>query len=439
MSSVLLRTLQVVQGTTLARKMQGRNIDGSVPTEFEDTDTLASTVWLAQNQPAIITPSVQWSDAPTCQFIVSISNAQSAALTIDTEYNLQVFATRSGVTYCVGWVYLQVLPAAGNQPNATPADLVAGTYAAQLLATVGLNEAQLEALPTLITGASNAIRGYCNRDFLRLTRTAIAAVELDGTVRLGNPPVNQVYRVQNQPETAITIMNSTATTAWVTWQTTGGQYLQSSGLDNLSATGVMLNWTLNGSTTVATLAFTTDETISGLATAINTYANGWTAIADPVLGLWPVTEIFDWQEGKGAGPNDLPDGGAQYNVFSSNVTNHHPAVDDGAKTGIWWVGRQNGDLDYRWGPDAPYWGSLSQQVGETRVKVTYDGGPQNIPWEIQSITVELVKMQLSRFSTDLLLDSEHIADYSYKLAQDQIHAFPKQVQETLARYRVSNA
>lgn len=441
MSAVILKTIQVVQGARLVRNLQCLDLDGTIPTTFNTSATLTCKVWLAQGQPPVILPACTWFNAAMCQVTLTITEAQSAQLSIDTIYNVQVFATQGGGTFAIAMLYLQVLPAASTQASPTPPDLISGAYAAQMLAVINLNEAQLEQVPTLITACSNAIRGYCNRDFLRLTRSVVTAVELDGTVRLGNPPINKVYRVQNQPEIALTITNTAATSAWVSFETTGGLYLQGSGTADLAPTGVVLNWQSGGTTNEETIEYTASETIAGLATAINTFGGGWGAVADPVLGLWPVTEIFDWQEGKGAGPNDLPDGCAQYRVFSSNVTDHRPVPDAGDITGIWWVGRNNADLggDGRWGPDAPYWGALSQQVGQGRVKVVYDGGPNSVPFEVMSITAELLKIVVSRFQTDLLLESENAGEYAYKISLEMVAALPKHVKQTLARYRISYA
>lgn len=427
-------TLTVVQGATGFWTLQGKNQDGSIPTQFLSSDVLTSTVWLAQGEPAIVNPTATWFLATSCQFSVAVSMAQTAGLAIDTTYNLQVFVTRGGVTYCVGWTELQILPAAGSQPLASPPDLVTGAFASSLLVGLSLNEAQLESLPTLITSASNAIRSYCNRLFYRQTYTEIVPVALNGEIRLSETPINQIYRGQSMPEVALSIMNTTATSAWVSSQTTGGLYILGSGLSNLAVTGLILNWQANGVTSNQPIAYTTNMTIGALATAISAAGNGWSAYDDVGFQEWPVTELFDTYAGKGASSQDLPDGGANYHVFSSNITDIRPDPDAGERTGIWYVGRVYDDPSMKWGPDAPMWGGMNNPT-TGRVKVSYDGGPPVVPMELQNITVELVKMILSRYKTDLLMQTESAGDYSYTVSQDMIKAFPRHVIETLARYR----
>src|SRR5262245_46918875 len=129
--AINLKTINVVQGATLTRTLQGIDLDGTVPTQFLTTDTLRGTVWIAQNEPAAVTFTPTWFNAPLCQFVVNLTQAQTATLSIDTEYNLQVFASRAGVEYCLGWTLLLVLPAAGTQAPAAPPDLITASYASQ--------------------------------------------------------------------------------------------------------------------------------------------------------------------------------------------------------------------------------------------------------------------------------------------------------------------
>ena len=76
------------------------------------TDALTGTAWYREGSAPLYTLAPTWFDATQCQVSIALTAAQTVALSTILRYNLQVFATRSGVTYCTHWVYLRVLPAA---------------------------------------------------------------------------------------------------------------------------------------------------------------------------------------------------------------------------------------------------------------------------------------------------------------------------------------
>ena len=200
----------VPQGSPTVRIMKGIDLDGSTPTVFLPTDVLMSTVWLAQGEPSIVTPTVEWFDSTQCQFTWSLTGQQTNALAIDTTYNVQVYASRDGTNPCIGWFYLPIAPAAGAQPLAAPPDLVTGTYAARFLSLLSLSEQQLEAIPTLITYASAAIRMWCfNNYFTQNTWTEEYLVYEDNYIRFNQVPVNRgEMRVRAVPTDALCITNN---------------------------------------------------------------------------------------------------------------------------------------------------------------------------------------------------------------------------------------
>ncbi len=424
-------TLSVVHGATLTRVLQGFNEDGTVPSQFTTGDTLTGTVWLAQDETALISFTPVWFLATSCQVTVTLTAAQTTTLSIDTLYNLQVFATRAGVPYCTHWVSLQILPAAGMQGAAAPPDLVTGPYAAQLLASLALTPAQLEMIPTLITAASNAIRSWCNRNFAQAVYIEDCPVELNGTIRLKNPPINQITRVQAQPTPVLTVINpSTSVQAarcyfTVTGDVTGGQTI----------TGLTLMSVSSGVSTTTPIAYTANETISGLAAAIGA-VSGWVAVADPVLGLWPVTELLEGLIAQGAA---LPDQGATFSVLGTDLTGVRFHPDDGQLTGIIWTGQQYSGFGPRWGPGWNEFDDISQNSGWGSVRVTYNGGFAKIPPQIQLGCVELVKLQLQRLKTDMLLITETAGQYSYTINPRLILALPPEVLGGISAYRIHNA
>lgn len=423
--------LSVVQGATLTRTLQGFNEDGTIPTQFLGTDTLTGTVFLAQAEPPIVSLTPVWFLATSCQVTVTLTSAQTSTLSIDTLYNLQVFATRGGITYCVAWLYLQILPAAGSQTSAAPPDLVTGPYAAQLLASLVLTPAQLEMIPTLITASSNAIRSYCNRRFDQGVYVEDCPVELDGTIRLKNPPINQILRTQAQPTMALTVTNPSTSVQiarcylTVTGDAVAGQTI----------TGLTLVSVASGVQTTTPIVYSAGQTIASLATAINSVGGGWLAMADSVLGQWPVTEMIEGLIAQGGSQSD---NGALFAVYAQDLSNVRFHPDDGQLTGIVWCGQQYSGLGPRWGPGwAVFDSGGSSTMG--RVKVTYNGAFAVVPPQIQLGCVELAKMQLLRLRTDLLLVSETAGQYSYTINPRLLLALPPEVLGGIAAYRITNA
>jgi hypothetical protein len=317
------------------------------------------------------------------------------------------------------------------QAVAAPPDLITIPYAAMMLRQIALTSVQLEQVPTLIASASSAWRRWCNRRFDQAVFIEEVPVEADGSIRLAQIPVNRILRIQANPTSALTVTNTTATSAWVNLATTGDASI------GLTITGMTLNWESAGALNTNTITYTSNQTIASLATAINAVGSGWNAVADSVLGLWPVTEIMDGLASLGASPNDTPDAGAIFHVYSANLTNSYFHPDSGQETGILYVGRQSSDLGMRWGPG---WGDSTSTVGTmAKVKVQYNGGFAAIPPDVQEGTVELVKASLERLKTDLLISSETAADYAYTVALEMIESLPRHVRQRMAQYRVSNA
>ncbi len=425
-------TVSVVQGATLTRTLQGYNEDGTVPTVYLNSDTLTGKVWLAQAEAAVVSFTPTWFAFASCQVTISLTAAQTATLSLDVVYNLQVFATRSGVPYCIAWVYLQIQPAAGSQAGPAIPDLITGAYAAQMLAAISLSPAQLEQIPNLITSASYALRAWCNRRFDQAVFIEQCAVTLDGQIRLKNPPINQILRVQGSPTTVLTITNPSTSVqiARVYFAVTGDV------ASGQTITGMTLVWTSNGVPATSTITYTSNETVSTLASAIAGVGSGWVATADAVNGAWPVTELLGGLIAQGCTTSDGTGGGATFQV-ATDLDYVQWNVDDGQRTGVVWTGRQFNDLTPRWGPgwddqsdDGPYTGL---------VQVTYNGGFAVIPPQIQLGCIELVKMGLTRLRNDLLLSSEAAGQYSYVISPQMVNALPRNVLTGVAGHKIHNA
>ncbi len=420
-------TLSIVRGSTLTRSLQGHNVDGSIPTDFLDSDVLTGTVWIAPSTVAAVTFTPSWLNSGLCRVTVSLTDEQTSTLSSDTQYNLQVFADRGGVIYCIAWVYLQVQPSAGTQVYAGPPDLITLEYATTALAIFPLTPAQFDFLPAAISAASAAIRRYTgNRDFTRATYVKDFAV-IQGQVRLDQFPVNQVIRAQTQPVTAITISNSSAQIAQVLFSYTGTSWI------GQVVTGIMLNWTLNGVPATSSVPYTSNMTISDLATAISGVGSGWSASASG-YGAWPVTELTGGYIAKGA-----TGAGSQLGIFSVDMTGACYFPDNGQQIGMLNVGQQfPATIGPSWGPDWPIWDYPAQGGGI--VRVTYNAGFSPIPADLQEATVEFVKAMLVRLLLDPYLGSEVAAHYSYSnIAINLIRGLPQWVKDILSTYRIHNA
>lgn len=430
-------TLNPTVGLAYARNIQAYNEDGTIPTIWLNTDTLAATLSPGQGLASLFAPTVTWFNAGQGQVSLSMTGTQTAMVSPDAVYWLEIQGTRSGTTYPLAWMWCQFLPAAGSQAVASPPDLITLPYANRLLSALVLTPSQFEMIPTLITASSAAWRKWCNRRFTKQTTSAVdqinvqvCEVELDGSIRLDEIPVNYIQRIQTNPTEAMVASNNTAATAWCYAATTGDV------ASGQAITGLVLNWESGGALNSTTITFAANETISSLASAISAAGSGWTATADSVLGAWSVAELIDLLASQGASPNDQPNGYASYNVYASNCTNiwFHP--DDGQKTGIVFVGRQTDDLGVKWGPT---WGDIiSVQPVKGRVLATYNGGYATVPFEVQLGCLELVKACLERLKSELILKDEKGIDYAYTLI-DQPGAIPDHVRQQMALYKVTNA
>jgi hypothetical protein len=436
--AVSLTTLSpAVWGADYSIDLEGRNRDGSIPTYFLADDGISATLSLGQGLPSLLQPAVKWLLASSCTFQLSITAAQMATLAIDGLYLWNVYATRGAAFIPLATGYLPVLPAANAQADSTIPDLCTIPYATRLLARLNPTEAEWEMVPTLIAAASNALRAWCGRRFDRGTVIEQVPVviggSLDGYVRLARPPVHAVLRVESGPVPVLSIANPAASSAWVAAITSGDASTAE------TVTGLTLSWIAQGLISSQALSFTSGQTLQGLASAIAAVGQGWTASTDAWYATWPVTAIIDATVAKGAGPDDLPDGSAIYHAYGSNLTRASFIGDDGANTGIVWVGRQAGGLGPRWGPD---WGAFDQP-GPTQgatVRVTYDGGFTMVPAIVQEACAMLVRWDLLKLRRDLLLTSERAGEYSYTLDPRWIeHALPRDVLERVGFYRLSQA
>jgi hypothetical protein len=405
----------------------------SVPAVFPSSATLSAAVWEGNEQATIFEPTVAWNNGgsgyATGQFQVSFPAADTVELNQDGEYHFLLSVTdSSGVTRPAWEALLKVIPTPGSYTSSPP-DLVTYDYCLGLLsAGLQLTDAQVDALPGIISSASSLLRQKCNERYFDMrTLTESYVVSLDGYVRLWQEPVQIVTRVQGTPNLALTVYNDSGSvqTAQVYFTFTG--YDGGYGSNAKTATGIYLNWVTNGTPYDETLLFATYPTITQMAAAINALGSGWTAQVTDSFGSWLCTELVGGFIAQGCTNNDLPDTSASFNVLTDlNNCRLLP------RTPMLYVGQQRGGniLANRWGPGgASLWSNANYDPGE--VKVTYQAGFNTIPTDVQNATVQLVKYMLELLKQELLLSSEKAGEYEYKLSEAMVSAMPKPVWEMI--------
>ena len=115
--------LTIVQGSAADWPLQAENRGGASTPTYAAGDTLAAVVWVGQTQTQLFAPTVAWYTAGSTQtgygqgqVLVSVTAAQSAALTQNGTYGLEVVWTASGggKSACIVRATITVLSAPGS-------------------------------------------------------------------------------------------------------------------------------------------------------------------------------------------------------------------------------------------------------------------------------------------------------------------------------------
>jgi hypothetical protein len=111
--------LDVVQGSQTNFVVAAVNRDGTAPTGFIGTDTLTSSVWGGQNQAALFSPAVSWTDFAIGEVALSFTGANTSSLDYAGTYHGNVSATRSGITSVILDFLVRILPSPGTGTQTT--------------------------------------------------------------------------------------------------------------------------------------------------------------------------------------------------------------------------------------------------------------------------------------------------------------------------------
>jgi hypothetical protein len=440
-----MQLLTITQGMYFSRVLQINTV-GNPPTPatgvFTASYTLSASVWIGQNQTALFAPTVSWwtndntqTGYTQGQVLFVCNGTNTVALDPAGEYYATVYATDpSGNKIAVVEVRVKILASPGTT-SPTPPDLITYDYAEAAFSGNHLTDSQRDFLPYAIAAASKRWRRWCaDRDFNQQTYTDVFPVALNGYVRLPQIPVNQVIRVQGQLDTAITISNNSSSvqTSQVLAAYTGdiesGQFI----------TGLTLNWQSNGVANTQTILYSalSPPTIQSLATAINAVGSGWSALASSPYQNWPVTELYNVMIAVGTGADVTGDSILQ--VFSLDMAESKFHPDDGAKTGMLWVGRMSQGIDMRWGPD-PIFYDLGVYGSPNLCKITYNAGFATIPSIVQFATAELVRVMMHGLKINPYIGDYKIGEVSFKLASESLNEIPKAIMAEMSQYRLHHA
>lgn len=394
---------------------------------YQGTETLTCVINDGSTNAALLTLTPTWASGQTTgQYkIINVAFSSANASALPVGFYIALIGIAAGAAP-LAYGLVEIYGTAGGTPTldsfVTPAQVIGQ------VPEIASNADQIAAVPVMLQTATATIRRWLNDQHInQATYTEYLPVLLNGYVRCSQAYVQEIASVQSDLDQALQITNGSAQFSSVSFSYTGDL------LQGQTVTGLNLNSTTNGTPATSNVAFSANETISTLATAINGVGGGWTALAEGTYGSWPVTELYNGFVGQGATQN-----GCILGVFSNFISNacFHP--DDGQRTGMIWVGERQWGVGPRWG-----WGWQDidnlQSQQPALVKVTYTAGFATVPYQIQFATLELCKAMLLRMKIDPYLISEQAADYRYQQALNMLNALPQYVREGLAAYRVTNA
>jgi hypothetical protein len=249
-------------------------------------------------------------------------------------------------------------------------DLITSSRATQNTTLAALNSTNPAYLASLITAASDAVRGATHRDFSQNSYSEYysGGIYIREPLRLRQFPVIEITRVAANPRAALLVQNVDAgTNQRATVETT--------------ATALRLVRVASATPVSVDLLFATYPTIVGLAGAVNALGNGWSAQVIDQFANWPSTDLKPLQ-----GAATALYGGRQLELYTEDI---QPFLS-------WPVGDLWGE---EWGSQSPAGWRLDDQTGELfgrfprgqlNIRIDYVAGFATIPQAIQEACVQLV-------------------------------------------------
>lgn len=228
----------------------------------------------------------------------------------------------------------------------------------------------------IVSACSAVVENYCRRTFAQATYDEL----LHGTgttyLDVSNPPITKVISVRTGQLPAIQIQCNDPT-----------NQTQLATVD-VTSSAVVLTRTYNAVTTTTTFSFASYPTFATLGTAVNALGSGWTATVNTQFALWMTSDMTESQGSFSARNMTVP-----LMVY-------------------WWslpffkVDQEQGEI---------YSGSGFVQ-GYQAYRVTYIGGYDPIPDDIQQAVAELTQLVYVARKQNPSMQSETLGAYSYTRA-----------------------
>lgn len=260
-------------------------------------------------------------------------------------------------------------------------------------------------IATLISAASKAVQKFCRRDFTGTSYDEIYSGRGEQRLILRQYPILSVESVRYNLVTVLEISNTSAS----------NQQARVS----ITSTGLSLKRVASATTTIDTLTFAANTTLTALATAINALGGGWSATVSVAFASYPSADLKGLQ-----GALNAMNVVAGLKLHADELS----AYEIDAARG--WLLRA--DNSGTWTDDDPC--GLVWTLGEHNFRIQYTAGYSTIPDDIQEAVAELIATWFAQRGQDLNLTTENISGArSYAASQTAI--LPSRIRQILEPYR----
>jgi hypothetical protein len=302
----------------------------------------------------------------------------------------------------------------------------------------------LAALPTFITSASNAIRGYTRQVLTYGSFDEFYSTRQYGRLVLRQKPIIGPVTVRTHPRPVLTITNTNTNyqQAFASLIQTGDPYLL------WTSTGILLSANSMGSAvSPLTFLWTTYPTFGQLAAAINGAGNGWSASIQDGFGNWATSDLHAPHGNQFGGSANVA-AGARFFLHTHYVNGYvqdpESAILDFQITwsrDIYWpfFFPETSELIYEGTPyavgvdcyrvqyNAGYWAA-------TQASAAGYPGVDLLPPDLEDATALTVKWMLYKKKTNPMFMQRSLNDFSYVLNPDMAKQFiPDDAKQILDR------
>lgn len=249
-------------------------------------------------------------------------------------------------------------------------DLITLSRATQNASLASLNSNNASYLASLITAASDAVRGACHRDLSQTSYTEYysGGIYICEPLRLRQFPVVEITRIATDPRPALLVQNVDAgTNQRATVETT--------------PTSVRLFRIASATPVTTDLSFAANPTLADMTAAINALGAGWASQVIDRFGNWASADLKPLQ-----GAATALFGGRQLELYTEDLqpfVNWPPGDVWGEESGYqsfcgWRLDDETGEVYGRF------------PRGQLNIRIDYTAGFATIPQAVQEACVQLV-------------------------------------------------